>query len=97
MLVLLLYVDDMLVTGSCIQMVTSFISTLKSEFTMTDLGSVHYFLGIQIQETSSGLFLSQTRYIQHLLEKAKMADCKPRPTPIIVQNNSSETAPEYEN
>lgn len=58
-LVLILYVDDMLVTGSSSAMLMEFIATLKAEFAMTDLGLVHYFLGIEITRTNTGLFLSQ--------------------------------------
>lgn len=72
----------MLVTGSSNKMLADFISALKSEFAMIDMGLVHYFLGIEFTQTFKGLFLSQHRYIQQLLSKAKMTDCKPVSTPI---------------
>lgn len=61
-LVLLLYVDDIILTGENPQLLSSFISTLGKEFDMTDLGDLHYFLGIAASRSSSGLFLSQTKY-----------------------------------
>lgn len=72
----------MLVTGSSNKMLADFISALKSEFAMIDMGLVHYFLGIEFTQTFKGLFLSQHRYIQQLLSNAKMTDCKPVSTPI---------------
>lgn len=72
----------MLVTGSSNKMSADFISALKSEFAMIDMGLVRYFLGIEFTQTFKGLFLSQHRYIQQLLSNAKMTDCKPVSTPI---------------
>lgn len=47
-LILLLYVDDMLLTGSHSTLLNAFIELLQSEFAMKDLGPVHHFLGIEI-------------------------------------------------
>jgi hypothetical protein len=58
LLVLLLYVDDMLLTGSTEALVSNFIQLLSGEFTMKDLGPIHHFLGIEIYKTRSGLHLS---------------------------------------
>jgi hypothetical protein len=61
-LILLLYVDDILLTGSNATLVTEFIQLLSGEFAMKDLGHVHHFLGIEISHTSDGLYLSQSHY-----------------------------------
>lgn len=50
---------------------------------MKDLGSVHYFLGIQIQSTDTGLFLSKERYAHKLLQKMGTLDCKPLSSPMV--------------
>ncbi|KAL9271200.1 Retrovirus-related Pol polyprotein from transposon RE1-like protein [Drosera capensis] len=68
-IILLLYVDDIVVTGSSHTLLSSFISVLSSEFTMKDLGDIHYFLGIQVLRTRTGLFLSQEKYILDLLRR----------------------------
>lgn len=57
---------------------------------MTDLRSVHYFLGIKMTHTSQGMFLSQQRYTHKLLEKAKMTDCKLIQKSIVVFYPKSE-------
>jgi hypothetical protein len=51
---------------------------------MTDLGSLHHFLGVTATRTSSTLFLSQRQYIIDLLNRAGMIDCQPYRTPTDV-------------
>ena len=51
---------------------------------MTDLGSLHHFLGVTATRTSSTLFLSQRQYIIDLLNRAGMIDCQPCRTPADV-------------
>lgn len=97
-MVLLLYVDDMLVTVSSPNLLSDFIFVLKSEFAMSDLGFVHYLLGIEITPitpTPRGLFLSQQCYIQQLLDRAKVTDCKPISTPIVVSKTKTEVVADY--
>jgi hypothetical protein len=55
---LLLYVDDIIITASTTVLLQRLLDMLHSEFAMTDLGDLHYFLGIAITRSSSGLFLS---------------------------------------
>jgi hypothetical protein len=54
---LLVYVDDILLTGNNSTMLHYLIQLLSSEFKLRDLGAVHYFLGIEVQSTSMGLML----------------------------------------
>ena len=51
---------------------------------MKDLGPLHHFLGMQVQHTCSGLFLSQRQYMLEILDRAGMTDCKPCTTPVDV-------------
>nr|GEW27940.1 hypothetical protein [Tanacetum cinerariifolium]GEW98511.1 hypothetical protein [Tanacetum cinerariifolium] len=51
------------------------IASLHQEFSMTDLGSLNYFLGISVTRDSSGMFLSQKKYVVEILEKAHMQVC----------------------
>jgi len=66
-LVLVLYVDDMLLTGNNLALISSFIITLSTQFAMKDLENLHYFLGVQVVRTSSSMFLSQHKYVFDLL------------------------------
>lgn len=56
---LLVYVDDVIVTGSDNRLVSGLISRLSQEFKLRDLGDLHYFLGIQVISHNGGLILSQ--------------------------------------
>nr|KYP31486.1 hypothetical protein KK1_048166 [Cajanus cajan] len=53
-------------------------------FSLKDLGQLHYFLAIEVSTSNDGgFFLSQAKYIRHLLHRAKMDDSKPLPTPMV--------------
>jgi hypothetical protein len=79
---LLLYVDDIVLTASSPALLRRIISALQQEFSMKDLGNLHYFLGMQVQHRGGGLFLSQKQYMMDILERAGMAECKPCSTPV---------------
>ena len=81
-LALLLYVDDMLLTGSSTELVNSIIHILSCEFSMKDLGPVHHFLGVEISTTVDGLQLSQSHYAPTILDRSSMLHCKPMSTSL---------------
>jgi hypothetical protein len=78
-----LYVDDLIITGSTSSIIASVKTYLQDRFAMTDLGLLHYFLGIEITQSTSGIFLSQPKYALDLLSRFHMSDCKPAPTPFL--------------
>ncbi|CAN6708560.1 unnamed protein product [Malus baccata var. baccata] len=78
--VLLLYVDDIILTGSSSTLIDDVIMELTKEFDMKDLGQLSYFLGLQVSYQSGGLFVSQSKYIKDLLNKVDLQDSKPCPT-----------------
>jgi hypothetical protein len=84
MVYLLLYVDDIVLTASSAALLRRTISALQQEFSLKDLGRLHHFLGMQVQHTESGLFLSQRQYMIEIVERAGMSDCKPCATPVDV-------------
>jgi hypothetical protein len=79
---LLVYVDDILLTGNISTMLHLLIQLLSSEFKLRDLGFVHYFLGIEVQCTDMGLMLRQHKCILDILTQADMTSCKLVDTPI---------------
>ena len=83
---LLIYVDDIIVTGNDNNIISDLISTLSSEFSLKDLGSLHYFLGLEVKYLPNGLFVSQTKYIRDLLEHTKMMECTPINTPMALKS-----------
>ncbi|GLJ07318.1 hypothetical protein SUGI_0064280 [Cryptomeria japonica] len=82
-LILVLYVDDLIIIGSTSSIISKVKSALHDRFAMTDLGLLHYFLGIEISQSSSGITLSQPKYALDLLAHFHMADCKPALTPFL--------------
>nr|GEV18316.1 ribonuclease H-like domain-containing protein [Tanacetum cinerariifolium] len=83
---LLLYVDNIILTASSSTFLQRIIASLHSEFAMTDLGSLNYFLGIFAQRSSSGLFLSQLKSAEEILERAHMQNCNPCRTPVDTES-----------
>ncbi|KAK9075210.1 hypothetical protein SSX86_003531 [Deinandra increscens subsp. villosa] len=81
-LYLLVYVDDLIITGNQEDLVTRFITRLNKEFATKDLGNLHYFLGLQASHTPKGLFLNQANYATDIIERAKLTDAKPVSTPM---------------
>ena len=81
-LYLLVYVDDIIVTGSS----PAKVSTLATCFSLKDLGCLNYFLGVEVILSTAGIFLSQRKYINDLLHKSGMADTKPVRTPLSATN-----------
>lgn len=79
---ILLYVDDIILVTSSPALKAHLMTHLSKEFAMKDLGPLSYFLGISVQRSSDGLFLSQARYAQEILDRAKMNDCNPVLTPV---------------
>jgi histone deacetylase 1/2 len=82
MIFFLIYVDDIIVTSSSSQAVSTLLKDLRQEFALKDLGDLHYFLGIEVKKTDDGILLSQEKYSQDILTRAGMLACKPSPTTI---------------
>nr|KYP51591.1 Copia protein [Cajanus cajan] len=62
-------------TRNCTVMFDEFKKSMMNEFEMTDLGMMHYFLGIEIVQSESGIFLSQKKYVGKILKIFHMHDC----------------------
>ncbi|GAU15418.1 hypothetical protein TSUD_44550 [Trifolium subterraneum] len=80
-IILCLYVDDLLITGSNEAHIREFKVDMMREFEMTDLGHISYFLGIEFQRTSEGLILHQKKYASEILKRFEMDQCNPALTP----------------
>ena len=60
---------------------------LSEQFSMTDLGPLRYFLGIEVSPTSNGFFISQEKYIQNLLARVAFNDDRTVETPMALSVN----------
>ena len=81
-LYLLVYVDDIIVTGSNDAVLSQFVSSLAKRFSLKELGDLSYFLGVEVISHKHGLLLSQRRYITDLLTRLHMHEAKPVLTPL---------------
>jgi hypothetical protein len=75
-------VDDLIITGSSSSLIQNVQQALMEQFDMTDLGLLHYFLGLQVLQSSEGIFIFQQKYALDLLQCFGMVDCKLTPTPF---------------
>lgn len=82
---ILLYVDDIILTGNDEREILKTKEALKEEFDITDLGNLKYFLGIKIERFKEGIFLSQAVYIKNLLKRFRMDVCNSVRTPIEIK------------
>lgn len=62
---------------------------MHSTFSMKELGSINYFLGISVTSSSHGYFLSQHKYATEILAKAGMTDCKSYSSPMALKQTDS--------
>ena len=85
--VLFLYVDDVILTGSSFSLLFSFIALFSHQFAMKDLGDLHFFLGVQMSHLLAGLLLSQHKYTFDLLWKFHLHTCKPIYTPMVAMTS----------
>ncbi|GKA14458.1 ribonuclease H-like domain-containing protein [Tanacetum coccineum] len=81
--------DDIVLTASSSDLLQQIITSLHAEFSMTDLGSLNYFLGISVTRNASGMFLSQQKYATEVLDRAGMLNCKPCRTPVDTDSKLS--------
>jgi len=98
----LVYVDDLVITGNDPIFVSSIIDQLSNQFSVKDMGQLHFFLGMEVIPTTTGLFLSQHKYIRDLLTKLNMHGAKEATTPLsttimlkLLDGTSSVDSTEY--
>ena len=83
LMIIVLYVDDLLITGSSKDEIASLKGAMNQAFSMTDLGLLSQFLGLEIAQTKARIKVYQSKYALDFLNKFKMKDCNPRKTPFL--------------
>ncbi|GKD22240.1 retrovirus-related pol polyprotein from transposon TNT 1-94 [Tanacetum coccineum] len=78
----LVYVDDILLTGNSAQVICDTKASLDKKFTIKDWGLAIYFLGIKLCNTAHGTYLHQMKYVLDLLKDAGLTAAKPTPFPL---------------
>ncbi|KAD5962055.1 hypothetical protein E3N88_13528 [Mikania micrantha] len=82
-IVLVVYVDDIIVTGDDEVGITELKQFLQSKFKISDLGRLRYFLGIEVSRSSQGILLSQRKYVLDMLSECGLLGCKPVDSPML--------------
>ena len=93
MLIVVIYVDDIIFGGND-GMCKKCVEEMQKGFEMSMIGELNFFLGLQVNQTNKGIFISQSKYVKELLKKFGMDDSKPVCTPMVTgckltQNDNS--------
>ena len=81
--VLIIYVDDVLITGPSQSGIDEIKALLHQRYKMVDFGVAKQFLGIQIEQSEDGIRIFQTQYISTILERFGLANAKSTSTPMV--------------
>ncbi|KAL3523634.1 hypothetical protein ACH5RR_016468 [Cinchona calisaya] len=84
LVILLVYVDDIVITGSDKDGISQIQTLLHSSFHMKDLGQLTYFLGLEVHHRPQGIFLNQQKYIQDLVDVAGLTNTTSVDTPMEI-------------
>jgi hypothetical protein len=76
------YVEDLVITGTKDMEVAAFKEEMKTTFQMSDLGPLSFYLGIEVHQDDSGITLRQTDYVKRVVELAGLTDYNPALTPM---------------
>lgn len=79
---LIVYVDDIVITGSDQEGILQLKQHLSSQFQTKDLGRLRYFLGIEVAQSKDGIVISQRKYAMDILEETGLLNAKPVDTPM---------------
>ncbi|CAM8985469.1 unnamed protein product [Rhodiola kirilowii] len=90
--ILLVFVDDVLLTGTSLSLIDKIKSFIHDKFRIKDLGTLKYFLGLEVARNPSGIFLHQRKYALDLLKDHEMVECKPAKTPLPLKHQLSLSA-----
>lgn len=88
------YVDDLIITGSDDKEVGKFKKQMMELFHMSDLGLLSYYLGIEVSQAPSGITMCQAGYAKKILERTGMSDCNPCQAPMEPRTKLSKLSEE---
>ena len=82
--ILAIYVDDIISVSNDVEMLNKEKDLLCKEFEMVDLGEIHFALGMSVKRDRANkvLFINQEKYLESVLNRFEMQDCKPVSTPL---------------
>lgn len=80
--ILIVYVDDIVMTGDDLHELEMLKEFLSRQFEVKDLGTLKYFLGMEVARSAKGIAISQRKYVLDLLKETGLLGCKPVATPV---------------
>ncbi|KAM3294017.1 hypothetical protein ACQJBY_037111 [Aegilops geniculata] len=86
---LLVYVDDIILISSSAAAAGRLVAALSGDFAVKDLGALHFFLGLEVSRSSTGLTLTHKKYSLDLLHRVGMLKCKHAITPMSATDRLS--------
>ena len=86
---LIVYVDDIIVTGDDASGIRALKSFLRTKFEIKDLGELRYFFGIEVARSKDGILISQRKYVLDLLSETGKLGARPAATPIDMSHKLS--------
>jgi hypothetical protein len=84
LLVVLVYVDDIIFGCTNESSIQWFANSMQTKFEMSMIGELSYFLGLQVKQSSVGIFISQEKYLKEMLKKFQMEYSSTVITPMVV-------------
>ena len=83
-LIVQIYVDDIIFGATNVSLCEEFAKSMHSEFEMSMMGELNFFLGLQIKQLKEDTFINQVKYIRDLLKKYNLEDVKTKNTPMAL-------------
>ena len=77
-----IYVDDIIFGSTNEDLCKEFEQVMKKKFEMSAMGELSFFLGLQVEQKKDGILIHQSKYVNDILSRFKMDDCKPISTPM---------------
>ena len=82
MIVAQVYIDDIIFRSTKDGLAHNFSKLMQAEFEMSMIGKLNHFLGLQIRQQESGIFISQSKYVKNLVKKFGLDSTSPIRTPM---------------
>jgi hypothetical protein len=94
-LAIIIYVDDLLIASSSMEAIDTFKAAISNCFSVKDLGALEFFVGIRVtrDRPARALYLDQSAYLERVLERYNMTDCKPLALPASGDPLSADMSP----
>ncbi|KAJ9544469.1 hypothetical protein OSB04_024176 [Centaurea solstitialis] len=92
-ILLQIYVDDIIFGSTNPKLYEKFELLMKTEYKLSMMGELTYFLGIQIKQSEKGIFINQGKYVHDMLKKFHLTSCTPMKTlmapPLLLDKDSN--------